>query len=520
MPFQGDPKAGSMDPTVLSFLLNAQNQRAKLEMQMRKAAFEQQLASEKEQREAAAAARKEQREIEAHRLKMSADEAALFGPRKENLGQAARVAAEIPGEVRARTVSSRVAQRDPNNLVAFANAYPSEATAFALNQLAATDPTSVIQQGNAVNSLRGLTGDPVTDDYILKTASDLGISIDEVLFGGVAQNAVVERQRLTEEAQDRDRARFDKSLELGNSRRLARFNDALRDENVRTDREAVILGDMDAVGTLQANRNAIRRSISQLDAKGEDTADLREQISVIDGKISAIQNPSTVRQISPIPFEQREKIAQQFAGADFTLQTVDRLFTGIEQGKVALGATGALVNLRERGKSLIEQALLIDPTFAESEVGVLAKEAVARGENVVDVSEQLTLGLDQLSLAYGFSRMGRGNARFTIKEMTAIAEQFDFTGLFTTEQQIIGALRKVTRAAVQEKAVAYMLLGDDPDFRERLRTVENLPEDREFLERLERGVTAPPVFKGNQSGGKRLDPTKMSDRELLEELGL
>lgn len=512
MPFQGNPNAGQPDPALLGLLFQEKSRREELAMKQQAAVLK-----------AQAAAEKNRRDEEAH-------QAALLKTRVETANALKKQEEQIGADQKtANAAKSEVAQQYP-----FVSA-PGRQTPMGMEYGALPDQT--IENGLIQNQFSDRVQRPIDARQAMLAANMAQVPGFENYGNtlgaqGALAQATTDRKAQEELQKELDKAARDNAesdRRAGRDQLITQQNklmaERLRDENIITDETAKVVGAMNALGTLQIARKDTMKDIASRRAAGVPTADLEERVNVINGQIAKIKNPNTVINRSPIPFSEKVKLANQFASAGFVTDKINSLADQFLSGEVVGGATGKLIGLRERGRSLFEQVLQQDPNLADTDAGKMIQEAVSSGKSTVKVSDQLTLGLDQLFLAYAYSRMGRGNAKFTVSEMQRVLKELDFTGVFTTPEQIQGALRHVAEQSIQEKRLSFQLLAEDPDFRDSLRNLDTLPEDEALLNRLRGeggvipGAVGPVLNAPKAAPTKPADWTNATEQELLDQFG-
>lgn len=508
MPFQGNPNAGQPDPALLNLLFQQKAQREERAYKMQQDAL---AAQRQAQLDAAEEARKDRKaQIDAANALFDLqskveDRAKTLGEAQTTArGQVDKVAASAPVSPQA----APIVNREPLPAGIFP-LMPQDET-NALTQLQAQDQylgPVLAQQAALASSLQGI---PEVSGLIPQIPA-LGQQAFQTKTR-LDQEAL--QKKLDEEARKRtesDRIAY-RNQEIGRQDRI--HADELRDQNIIDDVVKTETAKVDASNALQLRRNGLQATIRQIKANGGDTTDLEEQVGIINGRIAAIREPRTVVNKSPIPFEQKVKLADGYTAADYTINRARDLWDAYQKGEVEFGVKGALEDVRLKAGSILQQIVQVDPNIDPETRGMI-QQAIDSGSGTVKVSDQLSLGLDQILMTYGVARSGRGSVRFAVAEIKAIANQFNFTGVFTTPEQIQGGLRRAAQLAAREKALNKTLMAEDPDFQSAVTGIELLPEDQRALEFLGSiSKTAPPPRAPVTKTGRVTDPNALSDEDL------
>lgn len=469
MPFQGNPNAGAPDPALINMLFQQKQRREELAWEREKYQIE-------AQRQAQLDAAEESRKAETARLDKLKTVAELqiklrdFGPAidesrrnveaKQTPFTSEDLFADGGGEDFASVVGGLDPNADPNRV---------RESDFAKANLA-----SQLRQGASIlNEVDPLANPAAT------------------LFGA---GQAVETQR------DR-KAELAKGVKLDDEQRaLKRTIDTEKRgiENAVTQAGLVAeegqLARVRAGDTLINLRSGLRARIAEATKKGKDTTILEERLGLLNGRIRALADPNSHRQVSSMPAAQRIQTIREYRGASAGLTRTIELGQALDDGKIRAGISGAVENFKLRAVGMLENIARLDPNIDQN-VRDAIQGAIGEGSTTVtfttDAGKQLTLGLDQIQLAYDMARNGRGGgARFTIREIESFMKEFAFTSPFTTEDQIRGALTKVAKQLGQEKATAseiYRIFGEDVS---ELQGEEIFPDDLQLIEGL--GSGGPP----------------------------
>lgn len=481
MPFQGNPNAGAPNVDLLRFLADQKATRAKL-------AFERQKAEAEARRQAIQDQRDEQK-FQMDMLKARAELAgsiqSVFGPQVD----AARRTAET-------TQATNLSRED------------------LLGGGGGMDFASIVGGLDPTASSQVQANDEAQANFLAQAgaASDLMRSINPALSPGDAVNAALgsgravesERARAaqieldkTKEREAREVEREIAKAERDEKRTIRAEQRSVENAVVQSRRiaEGAQMAQLESGDRLINHRHRLRQQIAQAEQEGRDATILNEKLALVNGRISALRDPTSVRQTQGMPPKMRVDTIRQARGSSAGINRVTELSQAMDDGRIKTGAGGAIENFRLRAIGTMESLLNLDPNFDPQVRGAL-ESAISQGQDFVkvrtDEGEQLTLGIDQILLTYEMIRNGRGdNARITVGEISRVAKQFDFTGMFTTEGEIKGALKKTAKALAQERATAFSLFeafGEDTSL---LQGEEIFPEDQALINSISGSSPSP-----------------------------
>lgn len=487
MPFQSNPNAGQVDPGLLQLLFQRQSDRAKLQIEQQKS---QMLAMQQ--------AKEDERANQKFLLEMAQGAEALNQARLKTAGDLQTLMGGIGERAEAVPAEQRQAAQSQQFFGSVGDGDQQLGQGFAAAVLP-YDPNAFNDELALASTL---TGDTVLDRDVDTAAQLGGFSRSDVLGGAQTRLGVrdVAEQRELDKTLAGEQRQVEREIEQAKrdeQRTIRQENRSVENAVTQSRRiaEQTQMAQLESGDRLINHRFRLRQQIAETEAGGGDATLLNEKLALVNGRIAALRDPTSVRQTAGMPAKTKIDIIRQGRGATAGINRVADLSQAMDDGRIKTGAGGAIENFRLRAVGTMQSLLNLDPNFDPQVRGAL-ESAISQGQDFVrvqtDEGEQLTLGIDQILLTYEMIRNGRGqNARITVGEISKVAKEFNFTGLFTTEGQIKGALKKTARALAQERATAFSLFeafGEDTSL---LQGEEIFPEDQSVIDSISGSALAP-----------------------------
>jgi hypothetical protein len=459
MPFKGNPNAGAPDPAFLQFLFNRQDARAKAERQ-----------SQVDRQKTIASIADQRRKTEVHDLDIATKRAALLKSLNER------------GEGIASGVESLKGRLQPEDLSAPA---PSVQTPLDAGQdfgsiMAQNDPAGVAavpQNAQArdalsseVSQLAQLRGQATGQGFDSAATSILGQGVLAQRGGEQEQGRELDK-KLGQEGRDLDKTiakeRRQLATTIASERRASktRISDARSTEKARREGTAQFAAD------LRVSNRGLRGDISKGKRNGLDTAAMEEELAFNEATLAKLRSGSSITVKNQIGEPTMLKLISKISSADAVINIAEDISSDMASGDIKLGSKGFVENFKQRAVGVASNWLTDDNT--PEDVKSLIRDAMSSGKKTFKVSpygdtsgKQLTLGLDQLVLAWGMIKSGRDSARFTLLELTKVLESLNFTKAFGTESEARTALAKVLDRAQRDKRTAMATMdffGADPN---------------------------------------------------------
>lgn len=461
MPFQGNQGRGAIDPNVLSFLLNSQNQRAQNQRMMAKDAFDAQIAQAKFQAEMQAKAREEQRKEELHRETIRTKTLANQATENELYGKASTLLEnQSPENARAGYATAASRLSGGNNDVANAITGGPEDQQFlsVVNGLApGTFDQDAAQLDDAAMFAQLQQVDPALAQALQQAGQQRGLSSAQQIQSGVAQNRlgqIADKKKLDETIAAERRAVLDANRKADyqagiDANRMVleteTINSALQSKQ-RSKEKALLNGDTALASRIQADIDGIEARQS--------------------AKLTAGQPEGVIRNAALVVKESGE-LDQDAA----TLTTLDAL----SRTEGVLGTPGFV-------QAFISNAAAVGADLGVAIVPSLDNYMVnsdAPEEEKQRVYNFLVRGIDADNTPVQAARLEEVRSRWLILNSldpgrVAVAQLNDikdpqrFSGLFTSEKRAkenMRVTRRLLRQSVETRQNNLrLLLGEDAKF--------------------------------------------------------
>ena len=535
MPFRPVQNAGAPDPRLAQLLFNARRQPMQDERQ-----------AQIDQQNAMIAQQKAQREAQEHRLKIANQEADLlakFRTADKDFSAAADTAA---ASTQARQGAANVsARRDlANSPGAEASALPGGqgfeeivlqndpgfgASPEELNRIRQIEFGPLNARINRASEIEGAATGQDPSALAALRRSEVGLLSDTTKrLENKKAAAELQKTMAKERRSEATAIRKEMRAEQRSNRT------ALRDIGMIAQKEVEkAFGEVQAANALGETISDLRKQISA--AKEEGTAEGAAKAEELEGILLDTQqvkaNVLSSGQINvqpSIPPNLLDERVSKLHRADRGLARIGGIARDMDSGAIKPGTRGWLENYRQR--FIGNAADILGDSNVDQDVKDLISETIKDGKTTFTIEDrsgkQLTLGLDQLAIAYDFVNSQRDSARFTLLELETTLAELNMTKLFGTESEIRGNMGKVARELMRNRNAAentLMFFGIDPE--QFAGTADLTPDQQSVVDSI-MGRTK--TIQGDGSGGTstptpRADGTfspeavkGMTDEQLLE----